>query len=196
MRARIERFRNQPSPAAMADGEERPAGAAASASAAASLEEPGGSRSSRRADVIDQGGNILRVKGSMVAAPKDLAKAGAETKVIKKNKDKLLRKAENLSLMDLARIAMLRKMKAPVPSQWPPDAPAVPRDAAAAAAENAAAHSSWDPSCASAASSPPPSSATAEAHHAGSLQVKVECSSGSEEGADGVAVCAGDDASL
>jgi hypothetical protein len=179
----------------MAVEEESPAGAAASASAAASPEEPGGSRSSRRAGVIDQGGNILKVKGSMEAAPKGLAKAGAETKVIKKNKDKLLRKAENLSLMDLGRIAMLKKTKAPVPSQWPPDAPAAPQHEAAVAAENAAAHSSWDPTCASAASSPPPSSATPEAHHAGSLQVKVECSSGSEEGADGVTVCPGDDAS-
>ncbi len=182
----------------MAGAEGRAAGAAASASVAASPHEPGGSRRRRRAGVIDLGGNILKAKDTMPAASECLAKAPADAERMKRKKDKLLRKAENLTLMDLARIALLKRSGALVPRQWPPDDSAVlqQQHLGASPTEHAAAPSSSASTCATAASSGPSSSpATSPTRTAGTLNVKVECSSGSEDDADGVADCAEDEAS-
>jgi len=183
--------------AAMAGKRGRAGDAAASASEAASPQEPGGSRRRRSsAGVIDSGGGFLKAKGTPAASSKDLAVAAADAERTKRKREKVLRKAGNLTLMDLARIAMIKRSGAPVPAEWPPVDSAGHQHHAFSPTKNAD-----DPSasvaaraCAASSSSPAPS-ATLETHTDVTLKVKVESPSSSGGDGEGVAECAGHDAS-
>lgn len=181
---------------AMAGEGGRASDVAASASGAALLQERDGSRCRRsRSGVIDTGSSILKAKGTTAAASKDLAKAAPDAERMKRKREKLLRKAEKLTLMDLGRLAMIKRSGAPVPSQWPPVDSAGDQNQAFSPTENAAAPSSpaAAPSSAASAGSPAPS-ATLETYSAVTHKVKVESSSSSGGDADGVADCGEDGA--
>ena len=106
---------------------------------AAAPAEPAGGRKRRRAGTIDIDTNISKAKDTMKEAAKALARARADAKNEKRKKARLLKKASQLSMLDLGRIAQLKHVGMWDPGHGLPDVPGhAERDAVAPAALAAA----------------------------------------------------------
>ena len=107
----------------MADGAAPVAVVPGVAIVAAAPAVPAGGRKRRRAGAIDIDTNILKAKDSMKEAAKALARARADAKNEKRKKARLLKKASQLSMMDLTRIAQLKNTGLWDPRHGLPDVP-------------------------------------------------------------------------
>jgi hypothetical protein len=129
---------------------------------AAAPAEPAGGRKRRRAGAIDIDTNILKAKDSMKEAAKALARARADAKNEKRKKARLLKKASQLSMMDLGRIAQLKNAGLWDPGHGLPDVPGEAERDAVVPASLAAAVPASAPGTPSTASG---SASSASSHH-------------------------------
>jgi hypothetical protein len=146
--------------AVMADGAALVAVQPAAAIVAAAPAEPAGGRKRRRAGAIDIDTNISKAKESMKEASKALARARADAKNEKRKKARLMKKASQLTMLDLGRIAQLKNAGLWDPAHGLPDVPGdAIRDAVAPVVPAAEVPSSA-PATPSAASGPASSSSS------------------------------------
>ena len=168
----------------MADGAAPVAVEPSAAIVAAAPAEPAGGRKRRRAGAIDIDEHITKAQDTMKAAAKALARARADAKNEKRKKARLMKKASQLSMMDLTRIAAIKNAGTWDATGSMPAAPGdAARDSAAPASLAAAVPSSAaaTPSTASGSTSPSCSSAGPREDEAG----RAEAAEGS--GSDGEA---------
>lgn len=160
---------------------------------AAAPAEPADRRKRRRAGAIDIDTNILKAKDSMKEAAKALARARADAKNEKRKKARLLKKASQLSMMDLGRIAQLKNAGLWDPGHGLPDVPGeAERDAVVPASLAAAVSASAPGTPSTASGSASPSSSNPELREEKRSRVEAAEGSGSDGEAPTEAEVAGD----
>ena len=165
----------------MADGAAPVAVEPSAAIVAAAPAEPAGGRKRRRAGAIDIDEHITKAQDTMKAAAKALARARADAKNEKRKKARLLKKASQLSMMDLGRIAQLKGMGMWDPAHGLPDVPGdAARDAVAPAALPVVVPSSAPATPSAASASASPSSSKSEPSEGEPGRAEVAEGSGSD----------------
>ena len=120
-------------------------------------------RTRRKRGCIDLDANIEKARTSMKEAAKALTRARADARNEKRKKQRLLKKAQSLTMQDLGRIAQLKNAGLWDPAHGLPDVPGagppptiVPASDAAAPAASAPSTPSTVAGAASSSSAPPP----------------------------------------